>query len=112
MSETFEEIRIVGMHFREREGVPAREIVASLLPGDTLRLEREPDNEHDQNAIKAFHSVYHIGYVQGSDAVWIAPRMDEPGSSTLCTVRDFVAVRKNVHPICDVVVEFPSESPA
>jgi len=49
------------------------------------RLEREPDNEHDENAIKVLvtekpwakkHDPLHIGYLSRVVASEIAPRMD------------------------------------
>jgi hypothetical protein len=50
--------------------------------GSKFKLEREPDNEHDPNAIKVLLPVrkgqHHldIGYVPAKIAVDLAPRMD------------------------------------
>ena len=44
--------------------------------GDTLRLEREPNNPHDRNAIRIYDDAQFIGYVRGELAQTIAPHMD------------------------------------
>lgn len=44
--------------------------------GDPLFLEREPDNQHDRNAIKVLHDGSHIGYVPANFAQVFAPLMD------------------------------------
>jgi hypothetical protein len=40
---------LVGVNFRPAE---AREVVANLVPGDELSLERDSFNQYDENAIK------------------------------------------------------------
>jgi hypothetical protein len=51
---------IVGTRFRGPEAVAA---LARLRPGDRLRLMREPDNEHDPNAVAVYSRTMHIGYI-------------------------------------------------
>jgi len=96
---TFEEVRVVGMHFRERDGVPAKSIVANFVPPLTLDLEREPDNRFDEFAIKVMYAGQHIGYIEASSACYIAPWIDE-GQKFRCTVEDMIEVKRNLHPVC------------
>jgi len=47
----------------------------------SIRLEREPGNEHDRNAVAVYAAVegkgaYHMGYLPRSLAAFIAPLMD------------------------------------
>ncbi|NJL70385.1 MAG: hypothetical protein HC888_01645 [Candidatus Competibacteraceae bacterium] len=81
---TFPNVRIVGMHFR---GADAKEAAAGLQPGQPLRLEREPENQFDGNAIKVYFEDLWLGYVEASQAAWIAPNMDEDRLFT-CTVQE------------------------
>lgn len=80
----FPNVHVVGMHFR---GPDAKEAAANLEPGQELRLEREPMNEYDGNAIKVFFSDLWIGYIERSQAAWIAPNMDE-GRAFTCIVQE------------------------
>lgn len=79
----FPNVRVVGMHFR---GADAKEAAAGLQPEQVLRLEREPDNSFDGNAIKVFFEDLWLGYLEASQAAWIAPNMDE-GRAFTCTVQ-------------------------
>ena len=106
---------VVGMHFREREGVPAKAIVGNMLPGTQLRLEREPDNKFDVNAIKVFSTgnagEHHIGYIEASVACFVAYDMDD-SEDVVCTVDSFEQKRNNLHPIVTIVIdEAGAESP-
>ena len=70
-------VRSVGLFFRDREdGGVARGVVEGLLPGATLRLEREPDNEFDGFAIKVLCEDCHIGYIPASQAMHLAPMLE------------------------------------
>lgn len=53
--------QVRGIRFRPEE---ARAEAASLLIGDIVTLEPEPDNKHDQNAVKVYANGVWIGYVQ------------------------------------------------
>jgi hypothetical protein len=54
-----------------------REACEKLLVDDTVRLEREPDNAHDSNAILVLgDDDCELGYVPREDAVDIAPLLD------------------------------------
>lgn len=53
-------------------GVPhrpgARERLANLVPGEQLRLTREPNNPYDKNAVAIYDGDLHLGYVPAVDA--------------------------------------------
>ena len=68
----------VGNRYRD----PAeKEAFLNLAAGDTLYLEREPDNAHDPNAIRIYAQFgdhrFHIGYVPAAHATGLATMMDE-----------------------------------
>lgn len=97
-------VAVVGMHFR---GGDAKNIAASLEPGETLRLEREPENQFDSNAIKVFYEALWIGYIEAGQAAWIATEMDEPDApayiATVTGSEDRESRGKtNTHPIVTV----------
>lgn len=95
----FQDVAVVGMHFRELEGVPAKALVGNMIPPVKLTFQREPDNAHDEYAIKVFFQGQHIGYVEGKAACFIAPYLDE-GADYTCTVQRLETRRNNLHPIC------------
>lgn len=97
----FHDVTVVGMHFRERDGVPAKEIVATFEPGTQVQLEREPENAFDSFAIKVLYEGHHIGYIEASSALYISPWIDE-GHSFTATVERFELKRNNNHPICTI----------
>lgn len=97
--------KVVGMFFREREGVPAKAIVGNMLPGAELQLEREPDNQYDAYAIKVLASGEHIGYIEKEHAAFIAPDMDD-GADTTCTVTGFIEIKNNNHPLVEIKTSF------
>ncbi|MFA6290680.1 MAG: HIRAN domain-containing protein [Victivallales bacterium] len=49
---------------------------AQVSAGEKLVLEREPENQYDNNAIKAMSGGERIGYLNRQDASWLAPLMD------------------------------------
>lgn len=95
---TFPNVAIVGMHFREREGVPAKAIVGSFSPPVDLTFEREPENRFDSFAIKVFYSGDHIGYVEAKQAMFISPWLDQ-GAEYICVCTDLEQRGNNLHPI-------------
>lgn len=97
MSPTFTEILVVGMHFRERDGVPAKSIVQNFIPPVELQLEREPENPFDSYAIKVLFEGQHIGYIEADSAAFIAPYMDE-GTEFRCVVDNLIERKRNLHP--------------
>ena len=64
---------IVGTKFR---GAVAVEAAGRLRKGDALRLERQPDNRHDRNAIAVYFGGVIIGYIPRIVNPRIAPLMD------------------------------------
>ena len=55
-----------------------REACERLIEGDTVSLEREPDNAHDPHAILALsHDDSELGYVPREEASEIAPLLDD-----------------------------------
>lgn len=71
--------QLVGVNFRPAE---AKEAVKRLEVGNILALEREPENEHDSNAIKVLipyfgENLTFLGYIERGVASVIAPQLDE-----------------------------------
>ena len=58
---------------------------AELAPGERLELRREPENEHDPNAIAVHGGGAHLGFVPRELAEEIAPALDagEPWSAVV-----------------------------
>jgi hypothetical protein len=76
------EIEAVGLNYRLTPGTIRK--LAQVTPVQ-VRLEREPGNEFDPNAVKILvtekpwakrHAPLHIGYVARGTASVLAPRMD------------------------------------
>ena len=101
---TYPNVKVVGMHFR---GAHAKEIASALLPGNTLTLEREPENQFDINAIKVIHpgTEQHIGYVEASQAAWTASELDETSEPPTCTVTGLETANRNTYPVVTIVVD-------
>lgn len=67
----------LGEIFTEIAGIQYYE--ADLRPGDKVQLEREPDNQHDNNAIRIENKSFkQTGYVPRRISSWLAPLID-PG---------------------------------
>ena len=98
---TFPNVLCVGMHFR---GATAVEAAAALEAGDTVTLEREPENAYDAYAIKVMLAEIHIGYVERGQAAWISPLIDD-GAAATATVTGHETRKNNVHPVLEIVVE-------
>lgn len=73
-----------GLSFRP---IDAKAYAGTLTEGDSLLIEREPENAFDPNAIKVLspERSLHIGYVAKEVAVELAPLMDE-GRFFSCSV--------------------------
>lgn len=66
---------VKGLQYRDEE---AQEAAEDLEEGDTLLLEREPENEHDSYAVKVLTTDnHHIGYVEATKAKRISNNMDK-----------------------------------
>lgn len=75
------ETYIAGVKFRR--GAEAA-LEAAERPA-TLRMDREPTNKFDPNAIQLWLGDAHVGYVPAEDAAYIAPRLDR-GEEHVCTL--------------------------
>jgi single-stranded-DNA-specific exonuclease len=65
--------KLAGVTFEGRQ-----DVVARLAPDTRLRVERQPDNEHDPNAIALFDPVGdHVGYLNRRLAAALAPAIDD-----------------------------------
>lgn len=105
----FNDVAVVGMFHRERDGVPAKAIVSNFVPPLTLDLEREPLNQYDSYAIKVLYQGQHIGYIEAISACYIAPHMDE-GKPFTCRVVRLETRKNNLHPICTIEEDQPDDA--
>lgn len=110
----FDDVKIVGMHFR---GSHAKEYAAAVQPGDRLYLKRDPANEYDAYAIEVWTrplderdendepTGFHLGFVQsaGGPAPQIAYEMDmDPLAEWECEVTGVEHARNNIYPLCSI----------
>ena len=64
----------------------------ALIPEETVVLQREPNNEHDSNAVKVLRKhldtgrLEHVGYIEREKAESVCKRMDEYACTPQCTV--------------------------
>lgn len=65
---------LMGASFRPAE---VKEQIKLLEVGDTLVLERDPENQYDANAIKILKNGEFLGFVAKEIAGEIAPLLDE-----------------------------------
>ena len=115
MSEKFENVSVVGMHFR---GEHAKQYAAALQPGDELFLEAEPDNPYDQNAIKVLApsdegEPWHLGYINRADAAWISPHLT-PEAEVKVTVERVATAgtgrNSNLYPFVTIQIASPADA--
>lgn len=71
---------IVGMRHRFPE---AEAIVRALVPGTEITLIREPDNEHDPNAIQVWVGGRHVAYLRAAEIKELASYIDAHGAPPL-----------------------------
>ena len=62
--------------------------LAKLGPGQPLRVVREPENEHDKNAIAVYIFQQKLGHLPRGFAAEIAPLMDAGKKVTVWKSRD------------------------
>lgn len=62
-----------GLNFR---GPEVKNFVFSQPASFPITLTRDPENEHDSNAIQVLAEDIMIGFVEKDVALWLAPRMD------------------------------------
>ncbi|WP_047757561.1 MULTISPECIES: HIRAN domain-containing protein [Geobacillus] len=78
--------KIVGVTRKNEDGTSRQELIAECYEGEELFLEREPDNEHDPNAISVWNEYgEQLGYINKDLASRLAPQMDK-GMRVACFV--------------------------
>ena len=76
------DLKVVGVTFKNEDtGEKRADIIKELMDRDPasipIKLEREPDNKYDMNAVKVYADNRQIGYIGKEYAQIIAPLMDE-----------------------------------
>lgn len=81
---------LMGVNFR---GADIRALVTDMQVGQTLGLERDPDNQYDSNAIKVIYSAededHFVGFVAKEVAEELAPLLDA-GYTATAKIIDFL----------------------
>lgn len=67
------DVILAGAKFRPAE---AKEVIRGLAPNDKLTLEREPDNEYDEFAVRILKDGVFIGYVPKEVSEEVSTRLD------------------------------------
>lgn len=80
---------LVGTKFRGERAIAA---VGKMRTGDAVRLVREPDNQHDENAIACWFGGMHVGYLSRIANPRIASAIDRGAAD----VRAFVDKPANI----------------
>lgn len=94
---------IVGTKF---QGHLALEALAKMRPGSQVLLERDPDNQHDDNAVKCWFLGVFVGYVPRQANPRIAAALDA-GKRLTCTVKAGPEFRgKNIDREPSIVIEW------
>lgn len=76
-------ISVVGESFRNADGSSRQSIIGRCRVGDSVTLEREPDNPHDANAVKVLTHHGCIGMI-GRDDSWICERIEHGRHVAAC----------------------------
>lgn len=75
--------KVVGVTFEDRQSA-----VQATRIGDSVDLRRDPDNEHDPNAIRVLRGNRDLGWIPRDLAAEIAPILDGGGQVTNAKVID------------------------
>lgn len=112
---------IVGMPFREKEGIPANAILKEVPPDEPCVLVRDPENRYDRNAVQVWVRDQHVGFIPKTQNAVLAKFIDENGkhwtqpvtagpgaiSDSSVTLRKAVDGRvhkgNNTHPLVEIV---------
>lgn len=75
--------KIVGVSFKNSDGIERQDLIKRLKEGDVLTIEREPDNKYDKNShiIKSKDGV--LGHVSKSLAEDLVEKVDEGGEKII-----------------------------
>lgn len=71
---------LAGANFRP---AAVKEQITNLEIGDTLTLERDPENEYDYNAVKVLFEGEFIGFIPKTDNAFLASWLDAKKSYTV-----------------------------
>ena len=88
---------VVGESRSSRDGTPRQLLLLRCEPGDPIVLERQPDNEHDPNAILVVWQGHDLGYLAREDAAAVASALDEGR-----------AYQANIHKLTGGSADYPS----
>lgn len=88
---------VVGESRSSRDGTSCQLLLLRCKPGDPIVLERQPDNEHDPNAILVVWQGHDLGFLAREDAAAIAPALDEGR-----------AYQANIHKLTGGSADYPS----
>lgn len=78
-------LKAVGVTFRNEDGSSRQELISKLDENAALFLVREPENQHDKNAIKVMTLFGQVGYI-GKDYAAILAEMMDGGRKFTATV--------------------------
>lgn len=62
---------MVGMKWRGTE-----RLVGDLKRGEVLELRRDPNNQHDFNAVQVWYDGQHVAFIKGTEVAPLAREMD------------------------------------
>lgn len=84
-------LKVVGVTFKNDDGTSRSNIITEMAYDESssvnLKLEREPHNQYDTNAVKVIAEGGQIGYIGKDYASIIASMMDQ-GTQFIVTVED------------------------
>lgn len=67
----------IGERHENEDGSSRQEELAQCIPGEPVRLVREPENPHDRMAVAVFSCRgVKVGYLKRDRAVWIGSKID------------------------------------
>lgn len=69
-----------GVNFR---GPEVRAFVENLDFPAEVTYEREPENQHDENALQLFIDGIMVGYLEADVAAWLSPKIDAGHAYTI-----------------------------
>ncbi len=64
--------KVVGVTFAKRQ-----EVIRGIEDGESVRIEREPENPNDPKALAVYYGDHHIGYLNAELAKILAPELEE-----------------------------------
>ena len=88
--------KVMGNHYVAQEDALAGEIYRSLKEGDIIRMEAEPDNPADPNAIMVIARGHKIGYVPRTRTADVHPYINDPRYRFVYQKGGYVAMLKKV----------------